>query len=210
RGKVASECGIVINAILESYKTFLDETYRNMTDDTVHLIKEARDVLNNDLAKEEGAYREFRDKSPMIWKGKEEINPRQDRLAIIESQRTALLLRRTTLEEQLAIIEKAQAAGRGQEELVALVSDLSAKTHELSGQFDANSVNNNLTTTLKDQLLPLMMEEQTLLENLGPNHPQVVSARQKIEATRNYFALPSAAYSKAAEATPGRSNPGQS
>src|SRR5438094_482077 len=89
RHKSLVELGIVVNAILESYKAFLDETYRNMTDDTVKLIKEARDVLNNDLAKQEAAYREFREKSPMIWKGKEEINPRQDRLAIIESQRTA-------------------------------------------------------------------------------------------------------------------------
>ena len=70
----------MINAILDSYRMFLDETYRNMGDDTVKLIAEARQVLKDDLEKREVAYRAFREKSPMLWKGKEEVNPLQDRL----------------------------------------------------------------------------------------------------------------------------------
>ncbi|MCY2993762.1 MAG: polysaccharide biosynthesis tyrosine autokinase [Planctomycetota bacterium] len=192
RGTVPSECGTVVNAVLDSYKAFLDETYRNMSDDTVDLITEARDVLDNDLTKKETTYREFREKSPMIWKGKEAVNPRQERLTQIESQRSALLLRRAEFEGQLATIENAQAASRSYEELVALVSDL-------SGKADSSHPDRNASSTLKNQLLPLLLEEQTLLENYGPNHSQVLAVRQRIAATRNFFALPSAAYSRAAD-----------
>lgn len=190
RGTVPHECGLVVSAILDSYKGFLDETYRDMSEDTVKLITEARQVVESDMAKKEAEYRAFREKSPMIWKGKDEVNPRQERLAQIESQRSALLLRRADLEGQLNTLEAARKAGRSQEELVAMISDLSSKAEELkTDRFSS--------TTLKSQLLPLLQEERTLTENYGPNHPQVVAVRRRIEATRTFFALPSAAYGPA-------------
>jgi capsular polysaccharide biosynthesis protein len=84
QGPVADECTTVLNAILGSYKDFLDETYRNISDDTLVLIKNARDMLQKELAAKEVAYRAFREKAPLIWKGREGSNPRQDRLASID------------------------------------------------------------------------------------------------------------------------------
>jgi len=187
RGPVAEECGTVVNAVLDSYRTFLDETYRNMSDDTVKLIAEARQVLQNDLEKRETAYRTFREKSPMLWKGKEEVNPLQDRLGQIETQRSALLLRKAELEGQLKTIENAKQAGKSHDELVALVSDLSGR--ESSASTDRNS-----PVTLKSQVLPLLLEDRTLSADYGPNHPQVQAVRQRIEAMRNFFVLPASAY----------------
>ena len=64
RGPVAEECGTIVNAVLDSYRTFLDETYRNMSDDTVKLITEAREVLKNDLEKREIAHPHFARRPP--------------------------------------------------------------------------------------------------------------------------------------------------
>ena len=63
----------------------------------------------------------------MLWKGKDEVNPLQDRLGQIETQRSALLLRKAELEGQLKTIENAKKAGKSHDELVALVSDLSGR-----------------------------------------------------------------------------------
>ena len=41
RGKVKSECPLFLNALLESYKEFLDEMYKNQTTDTVKLFNNA-------------------------------------------------------------------------------------------------------------------------------------------------------------------------
>ena len=189
RGPVAEECGTIVNAVLDSYRTFLDETYRNMSDDTVNLITEARQVLQNDLEKREAAYREFREKSPMLWKGKEEVNPLQDRLTQIEAQRSLLLLRKAELEGQLKTIENAKKAGKSHDELVALVSDLSGRENSANTNADHNS-----PATLKTEVLPLLLEERTLSTDYGPNHPQVQAVRQRIEAMRNFFILPASAY----------------
>jgi succinoglycan biosynthesis transport protein ExoP len=191
-GIIASECGTVVNAILDSYTSVLDEAYRNTSDDTVRIITEGRKILQNDLATKEAAYRQFRETSPMIWKGNEEINPRQDRLTQIELQRSTLMLRRADFEGQLASIEDARAEGRSPEELMTLISDLAAKQNR-------DQVNSDSSITLKGQLLPLLQEEQILVQRYGPKHPQVLSVRQRIAATHEFFRFPSATFGKVSE-----------
>jgi capsular exopolysaccharide synthesis family protein len=189
RGKVPEECALVIQAVLDSYKQFLGEAYRDMSEDTVKLISAARDMLKNDLADQEKSHREFLQTSPLIWVGKDKVNPRQERLAMIESQRSTLLLRETELEGQLAMIERARSSGRSAEEVIALASDLANKAEH-------GTTPKNERLTLQSQLLPLLVEEQSLLEDLGPNHPHVQSVRKQIEATKKFFALPPATYEK--------------
>lgn len=186
RGTVAEECSVVVNAVLESYKSFLDETYRNMTDDTLTLITQARDVLDNDLSKVEKEYAQFRAESPLLWNGQQQINPLLDRLIAIASQKSALLLRRVELQNQLSTIERAVEKGTSHDDLVAMITDLSSRSL---------AANTNPQTGIEQQMLPLLLMERRLLENYGPNHPHVVSIQERIKATRNFFALPSAAFS---------------
>jgi capsular exopolysaccharide synthesis family protein len=191
QGADPEECAVVLNAILNSYQQFLGETYRDTSEDTVRLISEARDVLQKDLHAQEDAYRQFRQTSPLVWKGAEEINPQQERLTLIEVKRSALLLRKAELEANLATIQNAQKSGRNANEIIALAAELANKS-ERDAATDGNA-------TLEGQLLPLLVEEQRLLQDLGPNHPHVRSVRKQIEATRTFFALPSATYNRLAE-----------
>lgn len=194
RGPVPEECGLVVNAILDSYKQFLDETYRDLSGDTLNLITQARDVLQNDLTQLESQYWSFRQESPLLWKGSQDVNPLKDRLTMIENQRSSLLLRRAELESNLLTITQARDQKRSDEQLVAMVSDLIA-------QSDAETLTGKTALTLEQQLFPLLLEEKRLLEAYGPDHPDVQSVRARIEATRSFFALPSAAYSKAVDTT---------
>ncbi|HVA49236.1 MAG TPA: polysaccharide biosynthesis tyrosine autokinase [Pirellulales bacterium] len=197
RGPVAEECGVVINAVLNSYQQFLDETYRDASEDTVKLITQARDMLETDISEQEKAYRKFRQNSPLVSYGKgDENNPLYSRLALIESQRSTLLMRQVQLESDLATITEAEHAHRAEEEILALISDLSAARHE------ADAERGKSTLTLQEQLFPLLQEEQRLRQDFGygPNHPFVRSVRGRIEATRRFFVLPPAAHSKADDA----------
>lgn len=137
-------------------------------------------MLENDLAKQEAAYRKFRQESRMVWKGKEEINPHQERVTQLESKRSALLLRQAEVEGQIKSLESARQSGASPEELERLVTLVSSK--EDSVPHDRNA------PSLKSQLAPLLHEESMLLEYFGPKHPQVVSVRERIEATRRLFA----------------------
>lgn len=194
RGPVASECGVVINSVLNSYQQFLDETYRDASADTVKLISNARDVLDSDISTLEKAYREFRQNSPLVSYGKDDgNNPLYSRLSMIESQRSAILMQQVQLESDLGTITEAQQAKAADDEMLALVSDLSAARHA------ADAEHGKSTLTLEEQLFPLLQEEQRLREDYGcgPNHPFVQSVRGRIEATRRFFVLPAAAHSKA-------------
>jgi polysaccharide biosynthesis transport protein len=200
RGPIADECGVIINSVLNSYQQFLDETYRDASADTVKLITNARDVLDSDISKLEKAYRDFRQNSPLVSYGKDDANnPLYSRLAMIESQRSALLMRQVQLESDLGTITDAQQAHRADDEMLALISDLSAARHE------AEAEHGKSTLTLQEQLFPLLQEEQRLREDYGcgPNHPFVQSVRGRIEATRRFFVLPASAHSKTDDAIDG-------
>jgi uncharacterized protein involved in exopolysaccharide biosynthesis len=159
RGPIPSECAHTVKAILGSYQDFLDETYRNMGEDTIELIGHARDDLQQDLQTQEEDYRGFRQASPLITTGSTEFNPRQDRLTAIEGQLSELLLRETNFEAQLENIRAAKASGRKGDELIALVSSLSNRVDKV---YDNRNSNTNLDT----ELFTLLQEEQKLLQNL--------------------------------------------
>ncbi len=66
KGSVPEDCSAIISAVIESYKDFLDETYRNVSDDTLGLITQAHDLLQKDLVEKEKKYAEFREKAPVV------------------------------------------------------------------------------------------------------------------------------------------------
>ncbi|MCA9170165.1 MAG: polysaccharide biosynthesis tyrosine autokinase [Planctomycetales bacterium] len=181
QGPYAEDGPLVIEAVLNSYRTFLDETYSGISNDTLKLIGEARDLLRNDLQSNEDAYIEFRQKSPLVARGREEVNPLQDRLAAIETRRTDLLLRRAEIESQLKSIDAARAKNYDATQMTAFVASLRS---QLTGSSAPT------TTALDTQLYQLSDREQQLLEHFGPNHPHVVALRERLAAVRNLQAAP--------------------
>jgi hypothetical protein len=105
-----------------------------------------------------------------------------------------LLLRQAEIEGQLRTIGEARKAGLSEDRLVALVSDLAVKAS--GGEADRNAA-----ATVNTQLVPLLLEEQALLEDFGPQHPLVVSVRQRIGALREFSATSATANRSTAEGT---------
>lgn len=175
RGPVADECGRVLNAVIDSYTDFLGTTYQDVSDETLKLITQARDVLQKDLKDQWTEYLTFRQEGSLLWRGKEGSNIHQARLASIEGARSSLLLRRAETEGRLKAIEEALAAGRSRKS-VAYLAARSAQSQSLSGQKTTAQI-------LDEQLFPLLLQEQLLLEDYGPDHPQVVSAQKRIKPT---------------------------
>ncbi len=187
RSSVPEDCPIVVQALLDSYEAFHHEVYRGMSDNTVSLIRQARDLLKNDLAQQEETYSTFRQTSPLVASGTEEVNPLQDRLTTIEVQRSELLLRRAEIEWQLLALEQAKQDGSDAQQLLALVTEMRQQATTENGL-------PNVSTALENQLIQLIDDERGLLEHYGPNHPHVLTMRQRIADTRRLFALPTTAH----------------
>jgi capsular exopolysaccharide synthesis family protein len=170
RGPVAEDCGIILNAVIQSYRDFLDETYRNVSDDTLKLITKARDSLHKDLVAKEKEYSHFREQNPSLWKGKDGTTSQQDRYISVEARITALQLRRAEVRERLRTLEQAVQAGRSRAELIALIRPAEKKPKE-----ETKDLHN-----LEDQLVALLLQQQQLREDYGKDHPQVLAVTRRI------------------------------
>lgn len=174
RCTVPEDCGKILEAIIESYKDFLDEKYRGFSEETLNLITRGRDALQTDLREKNKSYKEFRENSPLIWKGKEGLTVQQARVSEIEARRSILLIKQAELGDRLKLFEKAIAEGRPRAELMALAGpylDALDKAAQQPGSLDM-------------QLVPLLLQEQQLSEAFGPGHPDVVATRKKIAFVR--------------------------
>lgn len=181
RGQVPEDCPTVLNAITDSYREFLDETYRSMSTKTVDLISQAKTYLSKTLKEKEETYRKFRQEAPLVWKGKDGVLAQHERLASLEAKRSGLVLRRVETESRLSALDAAIKSGKTPAAVRAMVVEMTSKP-TTEGQAKLP------TKTPEDVLLPLLLQEQTLLEDFGPDHPQVVSIRNRIEYTKKYLA----------------------
>jgi capsular exopolysaccharide synthesis family protein len=177
RGRTSADTGTVLAAVIDSYRDFLDETYRNVSDNTLALITSARDLLQKDLAQKETKYRQFRRTSPLLWKGADGANIHLSRIREFQTKQTALLARSGEIRQRLAAIERAKTRGSSQSVLLALASRPLDKT----GQ------EQNLEQKLEEQLFPLMLKEKALLQDYGNKHPDVIRVREQIAMTREFF-----------------------
>jgi capsular exopolysaccharide synthesis family protein len=176
RSRVSEDCATVIHAIVDSYRAFLETTFRNVSEDTFKLITNAKDVLENGLNKKEQEYRAFRLAHPVLWKGKGGLTVWQDRLFNIESKRSALQLQQVELEQRLATFENAVNSGQTRESLLAMIADNAAK--------QVGEGSRRASVEREDPLKPLLFKERALLQDFGPRHPQVQSLRDQIEYIR--------------------------
>jgi capsular exopolysaccharide synthesis family protein len=181
-GPIARECPLVLDALIDSFKDHLEETYRTITQESCRLMAQARSDLHQELLEKEAAYRKFRKETPLLLlKGKDETLLRQDQLSAIETKRSALRIRQAELRGQLSVLDTASKEGGNREALVALVTGWTAQ---------ADAARGISQTTMQDRLLPLLAEEQKLLETRGEKHPDVELLRKRIEATRRLLAAP--------------------
>jgi capsular exopolysaccharide synthesis family protein len=174
RGTDPDDCGAVLAAIIDTYKEYLDVKTRNVSSDTVKLITEARDVLENKLTKKDQEYRKFRLENPLLIKNKEGNNVHQDRLFSLEQRKLALLDRQAELLERVSILEAAIREGRSRAELLALID-------EPANRVSAEEPKKGTKPEPEETLTALLLQEQMLLEDYAEEHPQVRAVRKKIE-----------------------------
>jgi capsular exopolysaccharide synthesis family protein len=179
RCTVPEDCGVILNAIIESYKDFLDEKYRGFSDDTLALIGQGRDLLQKTLQSKREQYEEFRKTSPLIWKGRDSLADQQRRVGELEASRTTLLVRQKKLSNQLKDFEQAKADKLPRSELLALIAP------RRDGQDKSQT---QQPDALEQMLLPLRIQEQQLLEDVGPQHPSVIKVRGQIKSIKEIMA----------------------
>jgi capsular exopolysaccharide synthesis family protein len=188
RGAPADDCTTVLTAVIDSYKDFLEETFRDVSGETLEHITKARDILRQDLAEKEKAYREFRQRSPVLVRGKGGMSLPQDRLLGIEARRSALMVRQAELQGRLDSIQKTLKDNAGPTARAALLMQLASSSGNDSPKTSQQP------SPLRDSLINLLLQEKALLEDYGPDHPQVKALQRRIEFARDLLARPEMAW----------------
>src|SRR5262249_5488479 len=150
-------------------------TYHNVSEDTFNLITQAKDILEKGLSEKEKAYKKFHLGIPVLWRSKEGMTVPQERLYHLEKTRSDLLLRQEDVEDRLEEFQIAIKNGESRETLLGMTADSIAKL----------AIERGKISTGEDPVAAALLQEQTLLEDFGPNHPQVRSLRRKIEYLRS-------------------------
>jgi capsular exopolysaccharide synthesis family protein len=199
RGPVPEDCGPIVNAVIDSYKDFLDTTYRNVSDETVKLIAEATDLFDTRLQKKRKEYREFRLANTNLWRGKAGTSFLAERLAVIELKRTTLSVRETEIKNRLDAFDVAMKEGRSRAELMTMVSESlshlsstsvegaptgSSMRYNIGNTDSGKVVATTASATTDDPLHALFLEYQKLAEELAENHPRIKALRGRMEALR--------------------------
>jgi capsular exopolysaccharide synthesis family protein len=174
------ECKELLQEVIQSYKTFLGDTYQNVSNRAVELIIKARDLLEKDLASKEKEYREFRKKIPVVlYKGKEGNTFNREHLLAVTTKQMDYQIRSNEIEQRLNAINQALNGSTSREQMIAMVSQLASKSvPDAAGKVS--------TSILEDKLLPALLEENALLEEYGPRNPQVLAAHRKVELAHKY------------------------
>src|SRR3954452_22357497 len=103
KGPVADECPRIIEGVIESYQTFLNDTYRNVSERTLDLINQAREMLSDKVEKQQQAYQEYRLKNNpfVMFQGQSgSRNIFSERLGKYETQRSELRIKVMQMTDQ--------------------------------------------------------------------------------------------------------------
>jgi len=178
-------CQEVLNAVLAAYVDYLGESQGSSSQRMFALITQAKDELLADLAEKESAYAKFRNEASLLWSGNDGKNLHAERLSGIESQRARVILERTMLESQLKSVQALITRGESREAIVLMIDQLDRKNINDS----KDSALAGSPRSIAQELMPLLLEEQLLLERFGTGHPKVKEIQKKIEVSRSLMEL---------------------
>lgn len=178
-GLNSEDCREILTAVIATYQEYLGETYQSVSQETVQLITQAKDDLHGQIRIQDKKYKEFRAKSPLMWQGQEGTNIYAVRLESIETSRARAVVQRVEALARREAIVNALNAGKSRQALVLMTRRLAKTSQEAGALADEKH-------DWQNQLLPLHIEEESLLSLYGPDHPRIREVRLKIERLKSF------------------------
>lgn len=177
RSKDAQECLDIVTSIVARYYEFLEESSKDIGDDTIGLIQKAQGELRAELALKSDKYASFRQSAPLLWEDGKGVNPHQTRQVQLEKARAQLEIDRSELVGKRNQVNAAILRGDAESVYFEAVSQLMANDVRQDDQL----VYRETIRTLTGQLTELRLEEATLADQFSSRHPDLMSVREKIK-----------------------------
>jgi succinoglycan biosynthesis transport protein ExoP len=199
----ATESRDILDAVIRSYRKFLDEKFQDVSTEAAELISQAKVELAGDLKDIEAKYRKFRENAPLLWRGEESSNIFQARYEQIQEELSTIRLKRANAEARLRVVDDAikNHKDHGSDDMLRLASlggdDIERlmmlvqveRGDSTSEEFQATQpARLEIARTQHQSLMTLLLKEQTLISDLGPDHPQIRDVRAQIRTAKDFLA----------------------
>ena len=188
----------VVNAVIDAYDGFLKSQHAQNTSELIDLVDRTSARIQSDIARVEAEHDTFRDSAPLYLRIPERgpngeritmsANIHQATLDKLQTDRDLLMAMQNETESQIQAIESALAAGQPRDELAATIQLFSAPVSARSGGSDSTfGINSSVQASLDAQLLPLILKERQLLQEYGPDWPEVVVVQSQMATIYSYY-----------------------
>ena len=192
----------VLTAVVEEYKTWLNEKYANVAKEAATLIDEARVQSETDLAEAQKQLLDFRLSSKLLSQDGLVVNPHATQVITIQAQLNELDLkafqvrtRRDLARQELARMD---AEGSSPMERMSIIDAETGQRLEVFGTIVGAGVASQTFQAQQPErlaqaeialkvMLELQGKERELLSDFGPAHPDVKKVRQSIELTKEFL-----------------------
>jgi capsular exopolysaccharide synthesis family protein len=193
----------ILKAVIESFRKYLDEHFRDVGSEVVSLILKTRDELAQDLETAEQEYLKFREQAPLLGSLTESANVHRQRYEDLQAALEQAQVARITVQANFDAVEAAIKSHSSRSEVsdlerLAVIDKEHINQLQLlmdAGKGDPNTIEFQISQPQRleaarvetESLLSLLGEEQSLLLALGPEHPRVQATRRKIDAAKDYL-----------------------
>ncbi len=181
-GPNAGDCKKILDAVLESYKRWLQSTQAGSRLELERLLTSARNDLQDRIDKNRRDYNDFRNSATLLFQDDKGINYYEERLRKLEDERHLKMLELQQLSVQRTAMKDALGRGASKEALLLMANMLKSEPSSKSGSTEG--VELRIDPFMKE-VMPLLVERETLLETVGEGHPQIRKLDKRIESLRS-------------------------
>lgn len=191
--KNARDATLILNGVIKAYDEYLKEDAQKNHRELQTLLQQINDDLAPRLAAITAEYQKFRKEAPLLWKAppgaekgpKDVTNIHHQRVDAIAAERVRVELSYEEISSRLKTIRDAMERGESREALELLVKTFLQKDQQSSTQTVVAGASER--QRLDSQLIPLLLEEQTLLKRFNSDHPDVINVRKRVDLVKSYY-----------------------
>lgn len=202
RAEDPEESAMVLSAVYNSYKAYIDSQDQDSSKLAVELIEAARETHEQELIEADEAYRAYVASVPVLLEGDKVRDVHKERLSDMENELNEVRSLLAESSSRLQVIQAAQIDGG--EEVSADMGQLAllsqneverlkffldmARGGARSEAFQAEQpMRQEVAKAHYNRLLDLIQKERALSDTFGSGHPLVEAARQETEITRQFI-----------------------
>jgi capsular exopolysaccharide synthesis family protein len=196
------ESKLVLDAVLDAYKRFLDEKFSDVNQEAAKLIEKASNELEINAAAAIRDYQLFRERSPVVFANEGSTNIPQVRWEAIQKDLLAVQLLLKDARSRVSIVEpqlvKLKQSGMlSHHRLLAMIDEknstriinivTASQSEAKTAEFLRKQVERQqLVQTENDKLLNLTGQMTSMKVELGPKHPDVLKLQEEINHIKAY------------------------